>query len=393
VSAPALQSLAETALRLARTTTSGRIVLAQLHALVPGPLVPEPLRPALAEAAARGAEPLRPREVERVLAAAWETPPADVLDELEREPHRVGPTEQVHRAVHDGAPVAVTVRRPGIAELLRADLQALDALALPLAGALPRLDARAALAEVRERALDELDLEHRAQAQRTLARTVGSDHPLLHVPAPVTRLCHDAVLVAPWVDGTPVGALGGADSAARTAAARGLVRLHAGSLRSGLLHADPRPDAAVLQADGRLAVAAVGATRTVAPARADLGLAALRALADEDDAAFGEALARLRWLEAQDGGEALELAWELFEELLAGPAVLDTRALLRAAERAAPRTEELLGLVVRAAPAPEDLLAGRMLGALALLLAPLAVELDWPEELHAALVHGLAPAA
>ncbi len=393
MSATALQALAETALGLARTTTSGRIVLAQLHALVPGPLVPEALRPALAEAAARGAEPLRPREVERVLRQAWGAGPAEELDELDPEPHRVAPTEQVHRAVLDGAPVAVTVRRPGIAEVLRADLQALDALALPLAGALPRLDARAALAEVRERALDELDLEHRAQAQRALARAVGPDHPLLHVPAPVTRLCHDAVLVAAWADGTPVGALAGADAGTRTRAARALVRLHVGALRAGLLHADPRPDAAVLQADGRLAVVALGATRRVDPARADLGLAALRALADEEPGALGDALAELGWFAAGDGPEVLALAWYLLEEPLAGPAVLDADALLRAAERAAPRAEDVLALAGRAAPPAEDLLAGRTLGALALLLAPLAVALDWLEELHAALAHGLAPVA
>ncbi len=84
MSATALQALAETALGLARTTTSGRIVLAQLHALVPGPLVPAALRPAPAEAAARGAEPLRPREVERVLRQAWGTGPAEELERLLR---------------------------------------------------------------------------------------------------------------------------------------------------------------------------------------------------------------------------------------------------------------------------------------------------------------------
>jgi hypothetical protein len=173
--------------------------------------------------------------------------------------------------------------------------------------------------------------------------------------------------------------------------ARALVRLHVGSLRAGLLHADPRPDATVLRPDGRLAVVALGATRPVAPSRADLGLAALRALADEDAGALGHALARLGWLEASHGPEALELAWDLLERLLAGPAVLDVRAVAGAAERAAPRADDVLALAVLGAPPPEDLLAGRMLGALALLLAPLEAELDWLEELHAALVHGLAP--
>lgn len=391
MSAAALQALAETALGLARSTTSGRLVLARLHGLVPAPLVPGALRPALAAAAEASREPVGPRAVERALRAAWGEAPGRVLDDLAREPAQVTPTAQLHRAALDGEPVAVWVQRPGLAELVRADLVALDALAVPLAAALPRLDARALLAEARERALDELDLEHQAQAQRTLARAVRDD-PELHVPVPLTRLCHDEVLVAPWVDGTPLAALAGAPAEERARLARALVRLHVGALRAGLAHADPHPERVLRTPDGRLALTDLGATRPVAAHRADLAVAALDALADEDGAALGRALAAFGWLPEELGTEALELAWELLEPLLAGPSVLDVAAVLEAGERAAGRAEAVARLAARAGLPAEDLLPARMLGALALVLAPLAAELDWLAELRAAAAEGLARA-
>lgn len=391
MAADALDALLETALGLARSTTSGRIALAAAAETVPASLVLEPLRPVLlpafADAAARAREPLRPRVVERVLREAWDEPPGDVLDDLSDEPVAVTATSQVHRGVLDGAPVAVKVQRPGLAEVVRADLALLDTVVGPVRLVLPRLDVAGAVREIRARTLDELDLESEASAQRRTARALRGD-PELVVPEPVLRLCHPSVLVAAWIDGAPLGALAGAPPAEREAAARALVRFHVGSARRGLVHADPSPRHVLRTPDGRFAFLDFGATREVAPARVDLALVALDALADEDGEAFGAALAALGWLPASDGPLALELAWRALEPLLAGPAVLDVPALAAVQDRAFARVDDLLVLATRAALAPEDLLPARMLGTLALVLAPLAVELDWVEVLREAAAGG-----
>jgi predicted unusual protein kinase regulating ubiquinone biosynthesis (AarF/ABC1/UbiB family) len=387
VSAPALDGLIEAALGLARSTTSGRIALAAAADLVPPPLRPPVLRAALTEAAATAAEPVPFRDVERVLALAWEAPPTEELDDLDREPAAVTPTGQVHRGVLDGAPVAVKVQRPGLAQVVRADLALLDTLGPPLRIAFPRLDAGAVLAEVRERALDELDLEHEASVQRRIARGLRGDAELV-VPAPVLRLSHPTVLVSAWVDGVPVGELAGAPPAERAAAARALVRFHVGSARRGIVHADPSPRHVLRTPEGRFAFLDFGSSREVDPVRVDGAVAALDAVADEDGEALGAALAALGWLPAEEGPAALALAWHALEPLLTGDAVLDVAALEAVRERARERVEASLALAARATPAAVDLLPGRMLGALALVLAPLAAELDWVELVRAAAVDG-----
>ena len=64
----------------------------------------------------------------------------------------------------------------------------------------PGMDAKAMIAEIRERLTDELDYEHEAQQHRAFART-WRGHPFIYVPAVVTELSTEHVLVSEWVDG------------------------------------------------------------------------------------------------------------------------------------------------------------------------------------------------
>jgi ABC1 atypical kinase-like domain len=61
--------------------------------------------------------------------------------------------------------------------------------------------------------LDELDLEHESMTQRRFHRALR-DHPLLMVPAPVTRLAREGVSVNEWVDGAPLSQAPDRDGAA-----------------------------------------------------------------------------------------------------------------------------------------------------------------------------------
>ena len=375
----ALRVLADTGLRLARGTTSARLALAGLRDVVD----PETLSPAIRERAlaemerahAEATVPLAIKDVERALADAWGEKPASVLDELEPEPVARTPTAQVHRGVHEGADVAVKVLRPSVADQVRLDLNLLEALIRPLGAVFPSLAPGELLREVRERILDELDLEHEASTQRAFARSLRR-HDRLFVPAPVSALCHERVLVSAWVDGTPVGEL--TDPGERAEAARALVAFHVGSARFGTVHADPHPADALRMPDGRVAFLDFGAVRRVPAARVDEALLALGALLGGNAPALGAALEELGWLPAEVGATALVTARAILDGLLDGPARLDAAVIVRTGERAGAHAEALWPLAQVTSVPPEDLWPLRMLGGLVTLLARLDVEEDWP---------------
>lgn len=375
----ALRALADTGLRLARGTTTARIALAGLRDTVdPATLPPEVRERAVAEmeaAHAASTTPLGAKEVEKALREAWGQKPTDVLDELDPEPAALTPTAQVHRGVHEGEAVAVKVLRPGIADSVRQDLNLLEALVRPVHAVFPSLQAGLLLREVRERILDELDLEHEASTQRAFARALRR-HEALHVPAPVSDLCHERVLVSAWVDGTPVGELG--DPAERAEAARALVRFHVGSARFGTVSADPHPHDTLRMADGRHAFLDFGAVRQVPATRVDEAVGALDAFLGADGEALGASLERLGWLPASVGTTALALGREILQGHLDGPSRLDADAVVAVGERAFGHAEALWPLAQVASVPPEDLWPLRMLGALPGLLARLGVEEDWP---------------
>ena len=127
------------------------------------------------------------------------------LDEAfaEFEPEAVAAASigQVYRArLHDGRSVAVKVQYPGVAQAVRADLQNLGLIMRVAKRIAPGMDAKAMTAEIKERLTDELDYEHEAQQHRAFARS-WRGHPFIYVPAVVTELSTEHVLVSEWVDG------------------------------------------------------------------------------------------------------------------------------------------------------------------------------------------------
>ena len=298
--------------------------------------------------------------MERELRAAWGRPVGRVLDELDlAAPVAVTPLAQVHRGELDGAPVAVKLARPGLEAAVRADLMLLDALRPPLAAAFPNLDGGALLAQIRERALDELDFEHEASQQRAVARALRRTAGV-EVPGGHSELATPAVVVSDFLDG-PTLADGRPDDPA--AVARALVAAHVDAARAGLLLCDPRPNHVVLRPDGRIGLLGTGAA--VAGDRAWLRrrLALPAALRDADPAVFDAATDRL--------------LHETLGDLLTGPARLDGAAVAGVADRAAERAGAALAIAARARPDPADLWLLRGGGQLIAVLAGLGATEDW----------------
>jgi predicted unusual protein kinase regulating ubiquinone biosynthesis (AarF/ABC1/UbiB family) len=288
--------------------------------------------------------------------------------------------------VLDGTPVAVKVLHPGLLSAVRQDLLLLDGLAAPLAAALPRVDPQAVLREVRERVLDELDLEHEAGVQRRFQRALRH-HPLLTVPAPVMRLAHEQVLVSHWVDGTPLYRLEDQRECDRAAAA--LVVLVIGGLREGIMHADSDPADLLLTSDGRLAVLDFGSAVIVDPARANHALAAVEAFARRDGNGLGAALHELGVLSPERGQAVLELAEQALAELGGqAPSRLDGAAVMATARRLSASSAEADELMLGGNLAPEDLWPGRALAQMFSAIARIGATAPWRELIAGALRDG-----
>jgi predicted unusual protein kinase regulating ubiquinone biosynthesis (AarF/ABC1/UbiB family) len=377
---PALRTLVDTGMTLARQAPSARIAIVRAGGVLDPEALPPELRDAVERevAAAREAacQPLSKRDVEGILRDAWGRPPGKVLDELDPEPLAVRPAAQVHRGELDGEPVAIKVRRPGVERGVRNDLALLDALAGPLRAAFPNLDAAALLRDAREQALDELDFEHEASQQRRVARAVRAVDGVT-VPRPHLELSEADVLVSDLLDGETLAS--GARPPDAGAAARALVgAFRTVALDAGLAIVDPRATHVLVLGDGSLGLLGAGVARPIDRDRAATALDALDALGAGDEAAFAGAVAAAGLLTDDRAREAHGLLRDVLAPFLQGPAKLDTAALLELGDRAGRAFSPALALATAAAPQPQDLALGRMLGQLVAVLARLGATEDWP---------------
>lgn len=374
---PALRTLVEAGGALVRRSSSGRFALGRAAALVDEDLVPRALAawPArLEKARADVARPIAFKDVEKTLKAAWDRPAAKVLDALEREPVAVTPGAQVHRGERDGAAVAVKVLRPGLASAVRNDLALLDVLAGPLGAVFGAMDAGTILREVRESALDELDLEHEASTQRAVRRALRGV-PELVVPAPDLELSSSSVLVSEWLDGPTLAEAAPGDPAA---VARTLVAAHVAAARAGHVLADPRPGHVVLLERGGVGLLGAGVARPADRQHVAAALDALVAFRSEDQDGFAAIVAdRLALLPSGDAIKAYGLAAVVLDGLLSGEARLDGPVLAAVGDRALDHLTAALTLAATVTPQPADLAVARSVGQLASVLARLGATEDW----------------
>jgi predicted unusual protein kinase regulating ubiquinone biosynthesis (AarF/ABC1/UbiB family) len=376
---PALRSLLEAGGALVRRSSSGRVALGRTAALVPADAVPPALGDLPAElerARAAAATPIAFKDVEKLLKGAWGSPHGKLLDELHREPLAVTPSAQVHRGVRDGTPVAVKVLRPGLAGAVRNDLALLDVLATPLRQVFGAIDASAILREIRETALDELDLEHEASTQRQMRRALRGIDGLV-IPAPDMELSGEAVLVCELLEGRTL-----ADPEAKVAdpgaVARTLVAAHVAAARAGLVLTDPRPGHVVLMAGGRVGLLGAGLARPADRDRTTAALEALVAWRAGDQDVFATILAdRLGLLPTADAIKAYGLAAVVLGEILNGPATLDGPVLAAIAQRGLDHLTAGLQLAATVTPHPHDLAVVRSVGQLASVLSHLGATEDW----------------
>ena len=166
---------------------------------------------------------------------------------------------QVHKATYrDGREVAIKLQYPGAGKALMADLNQASRLGRVFASAVPGLDVKPLIAELKARVAEELDYLNESESQRHFAAAYEDDPEFLvpHVLAASPRL-----IVSEWVDGTPLSKTisDGSQEERDHAGTLYLRFLLSGPERAGLLHSDPHPGNFRVTADGRLAVLDYGA--------------------------------------------------------------------------------------------------------------------------------------
>ncbi len=350
---PALASVLDIGLSLARRTASGRVGLARMAPLVDDDAVPEAIR----------------AQVRAELDGAW----AAVVEPFgkQKNPIAVTPTAQVHVEKLDGEPVAVKIARPGVAAQIRSELALLDTVAVPLRSLFPSLDVAGVMREVRETVMDELDLEHEGEQQQRVRRALRRLDGVV-IPEVFLDECEPGKLVTALLEGEAEPL-----DAERTAEL--LIAAHIVAWRDGgLVLTDPRPSHLIFLADGDLGLLGTGLARGHDRDRLAPFLAAFHALSDPDADAFVAATEELELIDADAARTAHGLLREVLGPFVEGPTLLDAAALHDVTLRAQERISDFLALAGGVTPDPRDVHAARMLGQLSATLARLGVTADWP---------------
>ncbi|MBQ0957420.1 ubiquinone biosynthesis protein UbiB [Ideonella sp. 4Y11] len=287
--------------------------------------------------------------------------PEAVFAHFDPEPLAAASIAQVHRArLHDGTEVVVKVRRPGIGEVIDADLRLLERLAAIAEHRLP------ALAPYRPRGLvhefgrslrRELDL---AAECRNAERIAGNLKPLnfVAIPPVVWDFTKERINVQHYVGGVPGQALDRLDAEGfdrQLLARRGAQAVMKMIVEDGFFHADPHPGNVFYLPGNRIAFIDFGMVGRLSQRRREELLQLLLGLVQRQPRQVADVL--LDWAEAQGGGLAgahlgqLEAEIEGFvdqyhgtplAQLNLGQMLADTTAILREHHLALPSDLALL---------------------------------------------------
>jgi predicted unusual protein kinase regulating ubiquinone biosynthesis (AarF/ABC1/UbiB family) len=205
------------------------------------------------------APPLPATTVHAVLAEALGEDWRDRFASFDDSPAAAASIGQVHRAVwHDGRDVAVKIQYPGAGKALMSDLNQVSRMARMFASLSPGMDIKPLLAELKERAAEELDYLVESQSQRQFAAAYEGDEEFV---VPHVLAAAPMVVVSEWLEGRSLATvIADGTQAERDHYGTLYLRfLMSGPLRAGLLHADPHPGNYRVMSDGRLGVLDFGA--------------------------------------------------------------------------------------------------------------------------------------
>jgi predicted unusual protein kinase regulating ubiquinone biosynthesis (AarF/ABC1/UbiB family) len=256
--------------------------------------------------------PMAPSLAEKVLREELGAGPERLFLDWDPEPVAAASIGQVHRAVlPDGRLVAVKVQYPGVDRAIRSDLGNAELLYnLFSSVALPNLDVKALVDELRARMGDELDYVHEARCQAEFAARYAG-HPFIHVPRVVPERSSRRVLTSEWVDGQPWAEFQvTADWDARQRAAEVLFRFTQGSVHlHGVFNGDPHPGNYRFHPDGSMTFLDFGLVKRWTKGELEALAPCLDAILARDPQATVDAMVTAGFL-APDHGRDPRAVWE-----------------------------------------------------------------------------------
>ena len=198
---------------------------------------------------------------------------------------------QVHAArLHDGREVVVKVQYPGVADAIRADLQNTELMAsfLRLGAKLSPIrvtaDPSAIAEEISERVTEELDYRIEAVNQDEFHARYA-DHPFIRIPAVVTALSTERVLVMDHHDGLRWSAALEQPQPLKDRWGEVINRFVYGSLYDfGAFNADPHPGNYLFHDDGGVTFLDFGCVKRFPPLQVDAMRRISKAVFEDRDA-------------------------------------------------------------------------------------------------------------
>ena len=230
-------------------------------------------------------------EVERIIFEEYGAPADELFERFDRVPLAAASLGQVHRARYDGEEVVVKVLRPGVEQLVSADVRA----AKKIVGAVERwwpnqhvIGTRMVIDEFAVRVFEEMDFRmEAAHAAAIGANFAGS--PRVWIPRVYTPMVRQRALVLEYCPGQRVDRLDAWVAEGRVRPdhlVREVMELYARMmLVHGLFHADPHPGNMHVAADGRIILLDFGmVVRVPLELRRELVAAIFAAIRKDPDA-------------------------------------------------------------------------------------------------------------
>ena len=224
---------------------------------------------------------------------------------------------QVYRAELDAGPVAVKVRRPGIEELVEADLKVIK-WSLPILirsiGEARSFSLETLADEFDKTIHEEIDYAREAQMLEDIKGNFSSDE-TIRIPSVVDSHSTPRVLTMEYLPGTKITAIEELDTMGidRTALAERLERIYLQMIvDDGVFHADPHPGNLAVEPDGTLVFYDFGMSGTVDAFVQDKIVAFYVGIANQDIDAILDALVEMGTLspdaDRETMGNVMELA-------------------------------------------------------------------------------------
>lgn len=235
-------------------------------------------------------------EIRGQLEADLGASPAEVFAFLDETPMAAASLAQAHRArLHDGREVVLKVRRPGIRDVVEADLRLLARLAEIVEARLPDLRRYRPAEVVQQFTVSlrrELDFAAECRNAERIARNFSGRDDIL-IPKVHWQWTCESLNVQDFVDGIPGRDLAGVDAAGldrRELAQRGAGIVLKMVLEDGSFHADPHPGNIIYLRDGRIGVIDFGMVGALSEVRRFQVAQLLHGLVEQDPQGVADVL-------------------------------------------------------------------------------------------------------